>query len=68
MIKVKQSTIKYYIVIGQYLGIGVLTSISIIGALHEYIGLLGLVPIYLGIKEYKSNSYTLSFLIKMIRV
>lgn len=63
-----------HIVIGQYLGIGVLTTISIIGALgisvipHEYVGLLGLVPIYLGIKEYKPNSYTLSFLIKMIRV
>lgn len=47
-----------HIVIGQYLGIGVLTAISIIGALGvsvippEYVGLLGLVPIYLGIKEY----------------
>ena len=47
-----------HIVIGQYLGIGVLTIISIIGALgvsvipHEYVGFLGLVPIYLGIKEY----------------
>ncbi|MCJ7691082.1 MAG: cadmium resistance transporter, partial [Clostridiaceae bacterium] len=47
-----------HIVIGQYLGIGVLTAISIIGALgvsvvpHEYVGFLGLVPIYLGIKEY----------------
>lgn len=47
-----------HIVIGQYLGIGALTIISIIGALglsaipQEYVGLLGLVPIYLGIKEY----------------
>ena len=47
-----------HIVIGQYLGIGALTTISIIGALgvsiisHEYVGLLGLVPIYLGIKAY----------------
>ena len=47
-----------HIVIGQYLGIGVLTTISIIGALgvsvipHEYVGLFGLVPIYLGIKAY----------------
>ena len=47
-----------HIVIGQYLGIGVLTAISIIGALgvsvipNEYVGFLGLVPIYLGIKEY----------------
>ncbi|WP_315120738.1 cadmium resistance transporter [uncultured Clostridium sp.] len=47
-----------HIVIGHYLGIGALIAISIIGALgasvipHEYIGLLGLVPIYLGIKAY----------------
>lgn len=47
-----------HIVIGQYLGIGALTTISIIGALgvslipHEYVGLLGLVPIYLGIDAY----------------
>ncbi len=47
-----------HIVIGQYLGIGALTAISIAGALgisiipQEYVGLLGLVPIYLGIKEY----------------
>lgn len=47
-----------HIVIGQYLGIGALTAISIAGALgisiipQEYGGLLGLVPIYLGIKEY----------------
>lgn len=60
-----------HIVIGQYLGIGALTTISIIGALgvsvipHEYVGLLGVVPIYLGIKEYvdhkkecKSNENT----------
>ncbi len=46
------------IIIGQYLGIGALTVISIVGALgvsvipHEYVGLLGLVPIYLGIKTY----------------
>ena len=47
-----------HIVIGQYLGIGALTAISIIGALgvslipQEYVGLLGLTPIYLGVKEY----------------
>jgi len=40
------------------LGIGALTTISIIGALGvsvispKYVGLLGLVPIYLGIKTY----------------
>lgn len=47
-----------HIVIGQYLGIGLLTAISIIGALgvsvapSEYVGFLGLVPIYLGVKAY----------------
>lgn len=47
-----------HIVIGQYLGIAALTTVSIIGALgvsiipHEYVGLLGLIPIYLGIKAY----------------
>jgi len=47
-----------HIVIGQYLGIAALTAISIIGALgvslipQEYVGTLGLIPIYLGIKEY----------------
>ena len=52
---------KRHIVIGQYLGIGVLVVISIIGSLgvsvvpQEYVGLLGLVPIYLGIKTYIDN-------------
>jgi cadmium resistance protein CadD (predicted permease) len=47
-----------HIILGQYLGIGTLIAISIIGALgisvipDEYVGLLGLVPIYLGIKAY----------------
>ena len=47
-----------HIVIGQYLGIGLLLIISIIGALgvsvapSEYVGFLGLVPIYLGVKAY----------------
>lgn len=49
---------KWHIIIGQYLGIGALITISIIGALgisvvpHEYVGFLGMVPIYLGIKAY----------------
>ncbi|WP_461615677.1 cadmium resistance transporter [Clostridium sp. Marseille-QA1073] len=48
----------HHIFIGQYLGIGVLVIISIIGALgvsiipYEYIGILGFVPIYLGIRAY----------------
>ena len=63
-----------HIVIGQYLGIGALTTISIIGALgvsvipHEYVGLFGLVPIYLGIdacfdhkKESNDNGNTDQF-------
>lgn len=47
-----------HIIIGQYLGIGALIAISIIVALgisiipNEYVGLLGLAPIYLGINEY----------------
>lgn len=47
-----------HVIIGQYLGIGLLTAISITGALgvsvipREYVGLLGLVPISLGVKEY----------------
>ncbi|MCD2502826.1 cadmium resistance transporter [Clostridium sp. NSJ-145] len=47
-----------HIIIGQYLGISALIAISIIGALgisiipNEYVGLLGLAPIYLGINEY----------------
>ncbi|WP_346962074.1 cadmium resistance transporter [Clostridium sp.] len=49
---------KRHIIIGQYLGIILLITISIIGALgvslipSEYVGLLGLVPIYLGVKAY----------------
>ena len=47
-----------HIVIGQYLGIVVLITISIVGTLgvsvipYEYVGLFGIAPIYLGIKEY----------------
>ncbi|KOP70204.1 quaternary ammonium transporter [Lysinibacillus sp. FJAT-14745] len=47
---------KRHIIIGQYLGFGSLVALSIIGALSSFlipvpwIGLLGLVPIYLGIK------------------
>lgn len=49
---------KRHIVLGQFLGIGALTIISIIGALgvsvmpREYVGLLGFVPIFLGVKAY----------------
>lgn len=46
------------IIIGQYLGIGILVILSIIGAVgvnfipEKYIGLLGLLPILLGIKTW----------------
>jgi cadmium resistance transport/sequestration family protein len=49
---------KHHIVIGQYIGIAVLCSVSIAVAQglslipHEYIRLLGIAPIYLGIKAY----------------
>lgn len=47
-----------HIIIGQYLGIVFLIVISLVCAFglsvipHEYVGLLGLLPIYLGIREY----------------
>lgn len=56
-----------YIVIGQYLGFSVITFLSIIGSLSSFfipvswIGLLGFVPIYMGVKgilslrSYKRN-------------
>jgi cadmium resistance transport/sequestration family protein len=49
------------IITGQYLGLLALIAISFIGSLSElildprYIGLLGLIPIYLGIKELIGN-------------
>ena len=49
---------KRHVILGQFIGISILIAISIIGALglsviqHEYVGLLGLLPIYLGIKAY----------------
>lgn len=56
--QVNQRLKSRHVVIGQYLGIGTLTMISIIGAVgissfpQKYIGILGVVPIYLGIKNY----------------
>lgn len=56
---------KPQIIAGQYLGIGTLIAMSILGALGlsvfppEYVGLLGLVPIYLGIRgalDYRRDS------------
>lgn len=49
---------KRYVVIGQYLALGILVAVSLLGAYglnfvpQEYIGLLGLVPIALGVKEW----------------
>lgn len=47
-----------YVFIGQYIGIGILVLISVLGALglsivpEKYVGFLGLVPIFIGIKEF----------------
>lgn len=49
---------KSYIVIGQYLGIGILVMLSLLGAFglrilsEEYVGILGGIPIILGIKVW----------------
>lgn len=56
--QINKSIKMYHIILGQYLGISILLIISIIGTLgisiipHEYVGLIGLIPIYLGINEY----------------
>jgi cadmium resistance protein CadD (predicted permease) len=56
--QVNNAVKKRHIIIGQYLAIGALTTISIIGALgisivpQEYVRLFGLIPIALGIKAY----------------
>ena len=48
----------HQVVLGQYVGIGILLAISIVGALGtqlfspKYIGLLGILPIILGIKAW----------------
>ena len=52
----------YFIILGKYLGIGVLIFLSIAGAFGlgflpiQYLSLLGLVPLFLGIKELISIS------------
>lgn len=49
---------KLYITLGQYLGIGILAAVSLLGAFvlrlvpDRYIGLLGLVAIFLGVKAW----------------
>jgi len=51
---------KIHVVAGQYLALGILTAMSILGAYgltfvpQEYIGFFGLIPIALGVKEYVS--------------
>ena len=51
---------KKYVVIGQYLAIGILTAISLSAAFglnfvpQKYVGLLGFIPIALGVKEWIS--------------
>jgi cadmium resistance protein CadD (predicted permease) len=62
--QVSASFTKRSILYGQYLGIGSLIAISIAGSLigivipKEYIGLLGLFPVYLGIRKLFSHEQT----------
>ncbi|WP_339216194.1 cadmium resistance transporter [Ornithinibacillus sp. FSL M8-0202] len=58
----RNSTFKtHHIVIGQYLGIGLLTCVSIIAAFglllfpEHWIGLLGLIPIFIGVHMFMNN-------------
>lgn len=56
--QVNEGLKKKHIVIGQYLGLAILVAVSILGAFglnfipQKYIGLLGLLPIALGVKEW----------------
>ena len=58
--RVDETFKKKYVVIGQYLAIGILTAISLSAAFglnfvpQKYVGLLGLIPIALGVKEWIS--------------
>ena len=58
--KVDETFKKKYVVIGQYLAIGILTAISLSAAFglnfvpQKYVGLLGFIPIALGVKEWIS--------------
>ena len=58
MILLAQTRAKGRMIAGHFLGVGLLTAISMLGALGlqnlplKYVGLLGLVPIFLGIKAW----------------
>ena len=58
MILLAQTKAKGRMIAGHFLGVGLLTAISVLGALGlqnlplKYVGLLGLVPIFLGIKAW----------------
>ena len=58
MILLAQTKAKGRMIAGHFLGVGLLTAISMLGALGlqnlplKYVGLLGLVPIFLGIKAW----------------
>lgn len=49
---------KHHIIMGQYLGVGILITVSVLGSFglnivpQQYTGLLGVIPISLGIKEW----------------
>ena len=71
---------KLYIVIGQYLGFSMIIFLSIIGSLSSFfipvswIGLLGFVPIYMGVKgllslrSYKSNEVIDNVTVSLFKV
>ena len=58
--RVDETFKKKYVVIGQYLAIGILTAISLSAAFglnfvpQKYVGLFGFIPIALGVKEWIS--------------
>lgn len=68
---------KHHIIIGQYLGITTLMIISTMGSIglnlipQQYIGLLGVIPIFLGIKEwfkYRKDKKDDSDLVKLSKL
>ncbi|HHP1037562.1 TPA: cadmium resistance transporter [Bacillus thuringiensis] len=79
-VREKATRKKLYIVIGQYLGFSMIIFLSIIGSLSSFfipvswIGLLGFVPIYMGVKgllslrSYKSNEVIDNVTVSLFKV
>lgn len=78
-VREKATRKKLYIVIGQYLGFSMIIFLSIIGSLSSFFipvswGLLGLVPIYMGVKgllslrSYKSNEVIDNVTVSLFKV